>query len=46
LNGRVSCVIEHRGAALLWRLDPDLGLLMVLILPPDAGPERQRAVNQ
>jgi hypothetical protein len=28
-----------RGAPLLWLLDPDLGLLMVLILPRDAGPE-------
>jgi transposase len=28
-----------RGAALLGLLDPDVGLLMILILPPDAGPE-------
>lgn len=28
-----------RGAALLWLLDPDVGLLMILIPPPDAGPE-------
>ena len=28
-----------RGAALLWLLDPNLGLLMILIPPPDAGPE-------
>jgi transposase len=28
-----------RGAGLLWLFDPDVGLLMVLVLPPDAGPE-------
>lgn len=28
-----------RGAALLWLLDPDLGLLLVLILPPDTDPK-------
>jgi transposase len=28
-----------RGARLLWLLDPAVGLLMILILPPDAGPE-------
>jgi transposase len=28
-----------RGARLLWLLDPDLGLLVILILPPPADPE-------
>jgi transposase len=31
--------LAARGAGLLWLLDPDLGLLVVLIPPPDAGPE-------
>jgi hypothetical protein len=24
---------------LLWLLDPDIGLLVILILPPESGPE-------
>jgi transposase len=31
--------LAARGARLLWLLHPDLGLLLILILPPDAGPE-------
>jgi hypothetical protein len=28
-----------RGARLLWLLDPDVGLLVLFILPPEARPE-------
>ena len=31
--------LAARGARLLWLLDPDIGLLVLLILPPEAGPE-------
>jgi hypothetical protein len=31
--------LAARGAALLGLLAPDVGLLMILILPPDTGPE-------
>ena len=31
--------LAARGAGLLWLLDPDLGLLVILILPPDTGPD-------
>jgi transposase len=31
--------LPARSAGLLWLLDPDLGLLMVLILPPEPGPD-------
>jgi hypothetical protein len=31
--------LAARGAGLLWLLDPDLGLLLILILPPDPAPE-------
>jgi transposase len=31
--------LAARGAALLWLLDPDVGLLMILVLPREARPE-------
>jgi transposase len=31
--------LAARGAGLLWLFDPHVGMLAVLILPPDAGPE-------
>jgi hypothetical protein len=31
--------LAARGARLLWLLDPDVGLLVILNLPPDTGPE-------
>ena len=31
--------LAARGAWLLWLFDPDIGLLVLLILPPEAGPE-------
>jgi transposase len=31
--------LAARGAGLLWLLDPDLGLLVILILPPDTNPK-------
>jgi hypothetical protein len=31
--------LAARGAALLWLLDPERGLLLILILPPDAAPD-------
>lgn len=31
--------LAARGAGLLWLLVPDLGLLAILILPPEAGSE-------
>jgi transposase len=31
--------LAARGAALLWLFDSDVGLLVILILPPDAGPD-------
>jgi transposase len=31
--------LAARGAGLLWSLDPERGLLLILILPPDARPE-------
>jgi hypothetical protein len=31
--------LAAQGAGLLWLLDPDLGLLVILILPPEAWPE-------
>jgi hypothetical protein len=31
--------LAARRAQLLWLLDPDLGLLIFLVLPPDAEPE-------
>jgi hypothetical protein len=34
-----------RGAALLWLPDPAGGLLVLLILPPDAGPEPTSATG-
>ena len=30
--------LAAQGAGLLWSLDPDLGLLLILILPPEARP--------
>jgi hypothetical protein len=39
--------LAARGARLLWLLDPDVGLLVILIPPPEPGPDPlpQRAVN-
>ena len=31
--------LAARGTALLWLLDPDLGLLMILVLPDEARPQ-------
>jgi transposase len=31
--------LAARGAGLLWLLDPDVGLLAILILPPEVAPE-------
>src|SRR5918995_547335 len=31
--------LAARGAGLLWLFDPDVGLLVILILPHDAGPD-------
>jgi transposase len=31
--------LAARGAKLLWLLDPEVGLLLILILPPDPAPE-------
>jgi transposase len=31
--------LAARGAKLLWLLDPEVGLLVVLVLPPDPAPE-------
>jgi hypothetical protein len=31
--------LAARSVRLLWLLDPDIGLLVILILPPDAEPD-------
>jgi hypothetical protein len=38
LGARTPKQLAARGARLLWLLDPEVGLLMTLILPPDTGP--------
>ncbi len=30
--------LATRGTRLLWLVDPDIGLLVILILPPDVRP--------